>query len=106
MMRFREIKAALVAVLQARAIATGKFRVIGAQEEQMSAGENLENNKSVQVFYKRGELPESEHGSSDGFKHDMTYGIELTVAEGARGDLNALVNPGSPGDVVTALNDF
>jgi hypothetical protein len=105
-MKFRQIKQGLIDVLETRALASGKFRVIGAQERQMDATENLENFKSVQVFYKRGEIPGAEHGSSDGFKHQMSFGVELTCAEGAKGDISALNNTGDPAGIVTALNNF
>ena len=103
-MRFRQIRDAIIQILGDNA--AGQFRVIGFQEQHMAATENLDNERSVQVFYKKGDIPGGENGSSDGFMHEMIFGLELTAAKAAEGDLAALNNPGDPSGVATALANF
>jgi hypothetical protein len=92
MMKFREIKQALVDTIGDAA--NGRFVVIGYQRQTKSS-ESVNQNRLVQVYYFRGELPKSGGRLTGPKNHEMTFNIDMTVSASAEADLATLNDAGS-----------
>jgi len=104
-MNFRLVKSKIVALLAAEE--AGRYRTIGYQHQRESAEENLDSDRSVQVFYQRGTLPKSTGGISGPHKHNMVFMLELTASKVAEGQLDVLENPAStPAQIIAAIQTF
>lgn len=87
-MDFETVQTALTTLLGNNA--AGQFKVIGYQRQGESADEVKDNNKLVQVFYKRGEFPKSGSGFNGPVKHNAVYQIYFTVSKAAKVDIATL----------------
>lgn len=99
MMQFRTIKNALVDLLAANA--AGRFRVVGAQSQGVSASEIKGVKRAVQVFYSVGKFP----GSAGGYgsrTHTMMFTVGLYVSAAAKADLSAINTVGATHQQVSA----
>jgi len=100
-MYFRTISAGIVSLLGAAA--SGQYRVVGYQEQDVASDEIRNTERLVQVRYKRGEFPRSGSGRGP-IAHHMDFEIMLTVSSAAGVDLTILENPAStPTQIATAL---
>jgi hypothetical protein len=102
-MNFRTIKSSLITILgNAEA---GRYRTIGYQRQGQSADENLNNERSVQVFYNQGEFPRSAGSMSGEVMHGLTFAVQMTVATPAKGDLSVIDNDSATQvDVANAID--
>ena len=92
-MNFRTIRDAIITTLGTGA--AGNFRVVGFQKQAEAAEQNIDTDRSVQVFYDSGEFPKSSGSLSGNVMHDMTFALELTAAKASAVDLTVLENPAS-----------
>jgi len=90
-MNFRLIKASIVTLLGTSA--AGRYRTIGFQEQGQAATEVKDDDRSVQVYYRSGDLPKQGGGLSGPFMHNTTYDFDLTVSKPALVDLTIMQNP-------------
>jgi hypothetical protein len=95
MMRFREVKEAIINVLGAAATANGTYRVIGYQDRNRAAEEALGDSRLVEVFCSSGDFPKSAGDIGGTMIHDPTIQILLTVASRSLVDLSVLDDPGA-----------
>lgn len=104
-MKFRTVKAAIVTLLGNAS--AGKFRTVGFQPQGESAEQNLNDERSVQVFFSEGTFPKSSASIQGPYDHSVKYDVWLTVSKASEGDLSALENPASTdGERATALAAF
>lgn len=104
-MAFRTVKAAIVTLLGTAA--AGNFRTVGYQPQGESAEQNLDNERSVQVFYSKGTFPKASASIQGPYDHLAKYDVWLTVSKAAIGDLSVLENPASTeGERAAALAAF
>jgi hypothetical protein len=104
-MNFITIKNSLISLLGAAE--AGRYRTIGFQQQGQSAIENLDNDRSVQVFYSSGLFPKSGGSRRGATRHNITYRVEMTVSKATEGDVSVLENPSStPAQRATALAAF
>ena len=96
-MQFRQVKSALVTLIGDAADAGDgdRYRTIGYQPQAQAAVRTLDSDRSVQVFYRSGDLPKSGGSPTGPFKHDLTFSVELTASKATEGDLSTLENSGS-----------
>jgi len=85
----------------------GRFRTVGFQRQDTSAEENLDNDRSIQVFYSAGSFPKSASRYTGPVQHDMTFKLEFTVAVASKGDVATVVDEASTTDeVIAAIRTF
>ena len=85
----------------------GMFRTVGFQRQETDAEENLDNDRSVQVFYSAGDFPKSASKSRGPYQHDVTFKLEFTVAVASKGDLVTAIDENSTQEqVIAALRTF
>jgi hypothetical protein len=100
-MMFRTVKDSVVSILGTAA--AGSFRVLGYQDQNLSADQLAGTDRLVQVFYKSGEFPRSASGRGP-FAHNVTLQLMLTVSAPASADLTVLDSPAAtPGQIAAAL---
>ena len=92
-MLFRQIKANLVGILGNDA--DGRYVVVGYQNQKKAASNLLGNKQTVQVFYREGEHPKEQSGTTGNIEHDMAFEVVLTVAAKATADVATLENENS-----------
>jgi hypothetical protein len=103
MMKFRELKASLVTLLETNA--AGQFRVFSSQTQGKSAEEFTGTNRTIRVYFGSGDFPRSGGSQRGPMKHDLNFNMELIVVESAEVDLAVLENPAStPAEKIAALN--
>lgn len=104
-MRFRTLKASIVAILGAAA--AGRFRVVGYKQRGVAAEEIVGQLRTVQVFFTGGKFPKAAGSHLGPVMHDVTIKVDLSAARAAEGDLLALSNPDStPAEFAAALSSF
>lgn len=92
MMAFRTLKDSITTLLgNAEA---GRYTTVGFQR-QSSAGDEINTNRRVTVYYQSGEFPKSSGRNTGTVQHDISFTIELSVAAAASVDLSVLENPDS-----------
>lgn len=103
MMRFRIIKEAIENILSENS--AGRYRVIGHQERTVDAGDNVDNDRSIQVFYQSGDFAISQNlvGPHD---HMMRFRVEMNVAKGAEGNLSGVDETNSQAEIAAAISTF
>jgi hypothetical protein len=102
MMEFRTVKSQIETLLLSGA--SGQFRVVGYAVQKRDADEVVDTDRSVQVYFHRGDFPKETNSPIAGpFNHDVVYRVELTVSAAAKVDL-ALINTGSPAQIASALD--
>lgn len=94
MMNFRKIKNSITDNVLGPA-ENGRYRTIGYQKQTVDVEDVLGNNRTVQVFYSSSDTPKNASGLQGPFKFDVTYRIELAVAEQAGVNLDALLDSGA-----------
>lgn len=94
MMNFRLIKDSITDNVLGPAEA-GRFRTIGYQKQTADVEDVLGDKRTVQVFYSSSDLPKNASGLQGPFKHEISYRIELAVAQDASVDLAVLNDEGS-----------
>ena len=87
-MNFETIKANIVTILGAGA--AGRYRTIGNQQQRDSAKLNVDDSRSVQVFYSAGTFPKSGASLRGPIRHEMTFRIELVASKAATVDVATL----------------
>lgn len=87
-MQFITVKDAITTTLGAAA--ADRFRTIGYQSQSTGATEIKGNNRSVRVYYSSGDFPKNAGSINGPTQHDITFSIELAVAEPAKADLTVL----------------
>lgn len=92
-MVFRQVKASLVALLEAHA--AGRFRVFGSQRQALSAAEFVGVGRAVRVYYTSGDFPKSAGSARGPIDHSLTFGLEMIVVEPSEVDLAVLENQGA-----------
>ena len=90
MMAFRAVKANLTQILGDAS--GGQWDTVGYQRQVDAAKQVGDTGRSVQVFYQSSSFPESSSGYRSEVVHVATYGLELTIAASARGDINELLD--------------
>jgi len=105
-MLFRDVKTSLIDKILGPAEA-GKFRTVGYQRQSKSALESINNDRSVQVYYIRGEFSKAGGRQTGPTQHDMSFKIDFTVSSPAKGDLSVINDSGSTASqVATAIQKF
>ena len=89
MMKFRKIKLSIIDNVLGPAEA-GRYRTIGYQKQNTDVEDVLGNNRTVQVFFSSSDFPKNASGLQGPFKHEVSYRIELAVAEESAVNLAAL----------------
>lgn len=92
MMKFRQIKESLINNVLGPAEA-GRFQAVGYQRQGKAAEEVTGDNRMVQVFYGASDFPKSAGRRRGPVSHDMTFRVELTLAQTASTDLSVLNDP-------------
>lgn len=87
-MMFRQVKAALVTLLETAA--AGRYRVFSSQAQGKSAEEFTGNNRTVRVYYDGGSFDKSRGAVNGNMDHDVRFNLELIVVEEAETDLSVL----------------
>jgi len=87
-MNFQTIKANLITILGTGA--AGRYRTVGYQRQRDSAKLNVDDSRSVQVFYTSGNFPKSGAGLRGPIRHEMTFRIELIASKAAVVDVATL----------------
>jgi len=90
-MQFIAVKNALQQLLSTNA--AGQFQVIGAQKQEKSAEEFIDQNRMVEIYYKRSTFPKGEGRYLGPVTNKAEFAIEFTVSAPARADLTVLNNP-------------
>ena len=88
-MNFRKIKLSITDNVLGPAEA-GRYRTIGYQKQNTDIEDVLGNNRTVQVFFSSSDFPKNASSLQGPFKHEMSYRIELAVAEDSAVNLAAL----------------
>ena len=102
-MYFRTIRDSLIDLLGSQA--AGRYRVIGYQEQNQDASEIVGTDRSVQVYYSRGEFPKSAASVTGPYRHNMTFRLDMFVSAQAEGDLSVIYDPNaSPAAIAAALD--
>jgi len=103
MMMFRELKAAIVALLGENEFE--QFRTIGHQRQGKAAQSVKGNDRLVQVYYSSGNFPKTSGRVNASKQHKVTFRVELTVSTPAKMDL-ATINSSTatPSQISTALS--
>jgi len=102
-MKFRTVKAALIAILGA-AEGTGKYKTIGFQRQEKAAEEFLGDNRLVEAFFINSNFEERKGRRNGPINNDVTIAIQLTVSAPAKVDLAVINDPGSTAlEVQTAM---
>jgi hypothetical protein len=100
-MFFRTVGTAIKDTLNTAAAT--RYRVIGYQKQTESAKETS-TLRTVQVYYTSGDFPKSSGSINGPVKHNMVFGVELTVAIKAQADLAVLGDSNaSPAAISAAL---
>jgi hypothetical protein len=99
-MYFRQIRDAIITTLGNAA--SGNYRVLGYQQKGFSAEEVLDDDRTVRVFYSRGNMSQSSSYLSGPFNHEMTFKIELEASKRTEVDLTVIQNPSATGAQVQA----
>ena len=89
MMNFRKIKISITGNVLGPAEA-GRYRTIGYQKQNTDIEDVLGKNRTVQVFFSSSDFPKNASALQGPFKHEMSYRIELAVAEDSAVNLAAL----------------
>ena len=89
MMKFRKIKLSITDNVLGPA-EDGRYRTIGYQKQNTDVEDVLGNNRTVQVFFSSSNFPKNASGLQGPFKHEVSYRIELAVAEDSAVNLTAL----------------
>lgn len=104
-MNFIDARKALVELLGDNA--AGRFRVVGYKKQQQGADDVRDNNRTVQVYTRKGKLDYDSTSLNGPYKYGMTIVIEITASKAARADLTVIKDPtSSPAAVVAALDDL
>lgn len=93
-MAFENVRNALVSILGAAA--AGRFETVGYQRQGVAASTQRGTNRSVAVYYQRGNFPKHKGAIIGETHHDATFTIELAVSASAKGSAN------TPGSVTMA----
>jgi hypothetical protein len=89
MMNFRKIKLSITGNVLGPAEG-GRYRTIGYQKQNTDVEDVLGKNRTVQVFFSSSDFPKNASGLQGPFKHEISYRIELAVAEDSAVNLAAL----------------
>ena len=89
MMNFRKIKISIIDNVLGPAEG-GRYRTIGYQKQNTDIEDVLGKNRTVQVFFSSSDFPKNASGLQGPFKHEISYRIELAVAEDSAVNLAAL----------------
>jgi len=89
MMNFRKIKQSITGKVLGPAEG-GRYRTIGYQKQNTDVEDVLGSNRTVQVFFSSSDFPKNASSLQGPFKHEVSYRIELAVAEDAAVNLAAL----------------
>ena len=89
MMKFRKIKFSIIDNVLGPAEA-GRYQTIGYQKQNTDVEDVLGNKRTVQVFFSSSDFPKNASGLQGPFKHEISYRIELAVAEESAVNLAAL----------------
>lgn len=89
MMKFRKIKKSITDNVLGPAEG-GRYRTIGYQKQNTDVEDILGSNRTVQVFFSSSDFPKNASGLQGPFKSDVSYRIELAVAEASAVNLSAL----------------
>jgi len=87
-MNFQTIKANIVSILGTAA--AGRYRVVGYQQQGVSADEIVDTSRLVQVFYVAGNFPKSGASLRGPIRHEMTFRVQLMASKAASVDLSVL----------------
>jgi len=94
MMNFRKIKQSITGKVLGPAEG-GRYRTIGYQKQNTDVEDVLGSNRTVQVFFSSSDFPKNASSLQGPFKHEISYRIELAIAEEAVVNLTALKDPGA-----------
>jgi hypothetical protein len=101
-MAFRTVAAALNTLLANEA--AGRYRVVGFQQQGVSADEIEDSDRVVQAYYESGDFPKSAGSVTGSRDHTAKFSLDLMVSAGASVDLSVIDNPAStPAQISTAL---
>ena len=89
MMNFRKIKLSITDNVLGPAEG-GRYRTIGYQKQNTDVEDVLGKNRTVQVFFSSSDFPKNASGLQGPFKNEISYRIELAVAEDSAVNLSAL----------------
>ncbi len=89
MMNFRKIKKSITDNVLGPA-ESGRYRTIGYQKQNTDVEDVLGKNRTVQVFFSSSDFPKNASGLQGPFKNEISYRIELAVAEDSAVNLAAL----------------
>jgi len=100
MMYFRQIRDAIINVLGNAA--NGQYRVLGYQERTNTAEEVLDTDRLVQVYYSRGNYPQSSAALRGPYNHKMVFKVQMEVSKMTEVDLSVLQNPTATAEEIQA----
>ena len=67
----------------------------------------MDSDRSVQVYFFRGEFPKGKGSTTGPVMHDLTFNLELAVSKAAEGNLTPILDPGASGpELKAALESF
>ena len=89
MMNFRKIKISITDNVLGPAEG-GRYRTIGYQKQNTDVEDVLGKNRTVQLFFSSSDFPKNASALQGPFKHEISYRIELAVAEDSAVNLAAL----------------
>jgi len=92
-MQFEVVKAKINEILAAAA--AGRFRTIGHQSQSVTALSIEGVKRTVRVYYSGGDFPKGASSANGPISHDITFNVELAVAEAGKIDIATLENPAS-----------
>lgn len=100
-MKFEEVRDSIITLLET--YATGRYRVIKGQLQNIAAEQVKGTQRAIQVFYSDGDYPENQSTGS-GIEHKCTFRLNYYVAAPARGDKATLESDDStPAEKAAAL---
>lgn len=105
MMRFRQVKTALLNILGNAA--AGRYRIIGFQRQEKAAEEFIDNNRLVEVYYRNSNIDKGKGRVNGPVDNMCNFSVELTVSAPSKVDLSIINDPNStPAQIQTAMAGF
>lgn len=82
----------------------GQCRVIGGQNQAQAAEEIEDADRSVEVYYSRGEFPKNKGSLPGPCGHECTFQIDIQASKAATADLATISSDeSSPAEIIAAL---
>ena len=105
-MKFEGVRNSLETLLLNGSTA-GDYRVIGYQKTAEDAENGIGDKRFVTCYYSNGDFPKSSGVEAGGpIDHDMSFQVELTVTQPAKGDASSLTSASTAAQRLSALTGF